>query len=86
MVSPQTEIQRQSPRTGVISIDREMCSPRTEIQRDIMSMDSCYLYGQRDGIPTDRYTERQSPRIEKFKYHRQRDFFSMAANARFQGR
>lgn len=91
-------------------MNREMGSPRTEIQRYIISTDSCYLHGQRDVFPTDRkterynlhgqflslwtgrwhptdrYKERQSPRIEKHKYHRQRDVFSVAANARIQGR
>ena len=58
---------RQSPRTGVISMDRKMGSPRTEIQWDIISTNRCYLNGQKDRIPTDRYTGRQSPRVEKHK-------------------
>ena len=58
---------RQSPRAGVISMDRKMGSPRTEIQWDIISTNRCYLNGQKDRIPTDRYTGRQSPRVEKHK-------------------
>jgi len=41
-------------------MDREMGSPRTDIQREVVSTCRCYLHGQRDGIPTDRYTERDS--------------------------
>jgi hypothetical protein len=73
--------QTKSLQTGVISMDREMRSRRTEIETEEISSDRCYLHGHRDGIPTDRNTKRQSPRTEGVNSTGKEVFFSVEANA-----
>jgi hypothetical protein len=62
-------------------MDRDVRSPRTEIERYIISMDRCYLHGQRCEIPADRdreiynlhgqmlspWTERWNPHGHKYR-------------------